>query len=323
MKLNQFFHKAVDLGIAADPRGKARIEKQFKKEKDRQKKVEGIELELFDEERTWNPFGDSRIINGTGDEEFTSIAVGIDVETPELLLIDHLRKNGQRIDGVLIHHPEGRALADLTKVMPMQVDMLMESGLFPNQVEGMIKSRMDRIGRSIHSDNLLREGRAAELLNIPAVCCHTITDNLAYRFMEKTICSKEFDDLGEIIKALLAIPEFKFYAKHGAAPFIASGSKVSRPGKIRPNEFTGGTNGPEEFFEAQARAGVGTVISMHITDKSLEEAKKNHVNVIQVCHMAADSLGVNLLLDHIEKIEPKLKVFELSGFVRVKRKMGK
>jgi hypothetical protein len=57
-----------------------------------------------------------------------------------------------------------------------------------------------------------------------------------------------------------------------------------------------------------------------MNDKSLEEAKKHHINVIQVCHMAAGTLGVNLLLDQIEKTEPKLKVFELSGFVRVKRK---
>jgi hypothetical protein len=320
MKLNQFFKKAVDLGIAADPRGKERIQKQFKKEKDRQKKLEGIERELFDEERTWNPFGDSRIINGTGEEEFTNIVVGIDMETSEFLLIDHLRRNGQRIDGALIHHPEGRALADLPLIMPMLVDMLAESGLHVNQVEGMLRPRVDRVYRSIHSDNLLRTERAAQLLKIPAVCCHTITDNLVYRFMEKHFCSKEFDELGDIIKALLTVPEFKFYAKHGVPPAIVSGGKTSRPGKVRPNEFTGGTNGPEEFFEAQARAGVGTILSMHINDKSLEEAKKHHINVIQCCHMAADSLGMNLLLDQIEKIEPKLKIFEISGFIRVKRR---
>ena len=282
--------------------------------------MEGIELELFDEERTWNPFGDSRIINGTGEEEFTSIAVGIDIETPELLLIDHLRKKGQRIDGVLIHHPEGRALADLPLIMPMLVEMLAESGLHVNQTEGMLRPRIDRVRRSIHSDNLLRVGRAAELLNVPAVCCHTITDNLVYRFMEKKFCSQQFDELGDIVKALYDVPEYKYYAVRGMPPFIASGGKSSRPGKVRPNEFTGGTNGPDEFFEAQARAGVGTILSMHMNDKSLEEAKKHHINVIQVCHMAADTLGVNLLLDQIEKLEPKLKVFELSGFVRVKRK---
>lgn len=319
MKLNQFFKKAVELGIAADPRGKEQIQKQFKKEKDRQKKLEGMELELIDEERTWNPFGDSRIINGTGDEEFTHIAVGIDIETPELLLLDHLRRGGKRIDGVLSHHPEGRALMDLPLMMPMLADMLAEHGLFINQMEGMLRPRIDKVRRSIHSDNVLRTVRAAEILGFPFACCHTITDNLVYRYMEKMICSKKFDDLGEIVDALLQIPEYKFYAKKGMPPIIVSGSRSSRPGKVSATEFTGGTNGPDEFFEAQARAGIGTILSMHMPEKSVEEVKKHHVNVIQCCHMAADTLGMNLLLDQIQKMEPKLKLLELSGFVRIER----
>ncbi len=88
------------------------------------KKLDAKEKEYFDAERTWNPYSDSRIINGNGTEEFTHLMVGIDIETPELLLIDRLREKGQRIDGALIHHPKGRALADLEKVMPMQIDLL-------------------------------------------------------------------------------------------------------------------------------------------------------------------------------------------------------
>jgi hypothetical protein len=245
--------------------------------------------------------------------------VGIDIETPEMLLLDRLRSKGDKIDGVLIHHPEGRALADLEKVMTLQIDLLAGVGVPVNHSEGLLRPRMDKIWRSIHADNLFRTERAAELLNIPAVCCHTITDNMVWSFMEKHICKKEYDDVGEILKAIGEIPEYKQYALKGNPPIIVSGGKSSRQGKVCATEFTGGTNGPEEFFEAKARAGVGTVLSMHVTEKSLEEAKKHHINIIQCSHMASDSLGVNLMLDVMQKTDPKMSFVEASGFVRVKR----
>src|SRR3989338_11600432 len=122
MKLKKLFQRAVELGIEADPRGKKEIEKMLKKNKDKQKKLEGKEKEWFDEERTWNPYSDSRILYGTGEEEVTRMMVGIDIETSEFLLADRLREKGEKIDCVLIHHPEGRALADLEKGMPAHID---------------------------------------------------------------------------------------------------------------------------------------------------------------------------------------------------------
>ncbi len=320
MKLQKFFETAVDLGIQYDPRSRAQIEKMLKKYKDKEKKLDDKEKRFFDAERTWNPYSDCRIINGDGSEEFTHVLVGIDIETPELLLVDRLREKGTKIDGVLIHHPEGRALADLEKVMSLQVDLLAGVGVPVNQSEAVLRPRMDKIWRSIHADNLFRVERAAELLDIPAVCCHTITDNMVWAFMEKHICKHEYDDMGEILNAITEIPEYTMYAKKGNPPIIANGSRGSRVGKLVATEFTGGTNGPEEFFEAKARAGVGTVLSMHVTEKSLEEAKKHHINIIQCSHMASDALGVNLMLDVMKQKDPKMTFIEASGFVRVERK---
>lgn len=320
MKLKKLFQRCVEIGIDADVRGKKKIDKMLMKETDRQKKLEGIEKELADSERTWNPYHDCRVINGSGEEEVTRLMIGIDIETQEILLADRLREKGEKIDAVLIHHPEGRALADLDKVMDLQVEVLGSHGVPVNHAEGQLRPRMDRIWRSIHADNLFRTERTAELLGVPAFCCHTITDNLVWKFIEKTICKKEFDDLGEIIEALLEIPEYKQYALKGNPPIIVSGSKGSRPGKIVATEFTGGTNGPEEQLIAQSHAGIGTILSMHVTEKTLEEAKKHHVNMIQCSHMASDAIGINLLLDILAKEEKRLDVLPISGFVRVKRK---
>lgn len=320
MKLNNLYKRTIEIGMDADVRGKKRLEKMLKKHADRFKKLEGKEKEMFDEERTWNPYSDSRIINGTGDEDIQRMMVGIDIETPEMLLADRLREKGEKIDCIMIHHPEGRGLADLDKVMPLQVDLLASLGVPVNHAEAQLRPRMDRIWRAIHADNLFRTERAAELLGIPAFTCHTVTDNLVWRFMEKEISAKPFEDLGEVINAIMEIPEYKYYAKKGNPPIIVNGSSSSRPGKIVASEFTGGTNGPEEFLEEQSRAGVGTILSMHVTEKTLEEAKKHHVNMIQCSHMASDALGINLLLDILSKEEKKLDVLPVSGFIRVKRK---
>jgi len=320
MKLQKLFSRLIEHGITADPRPKKEIERLLKKQKDRQKKLSSKEKELFDEERLWNPYADSRILYGKGDEEVKTVIVGIDVETQELMLVDHLRRNGKKIDAVMMHHPDARALADLEKVMPMQIDLLELVGVPVNRAEALMRPRMERIWRAIHSDNMFRAQRAAELLDITFFNCHTPSDNHAYQFIEKTICKKKFHDLGEIINALLDIPEYKLYAKKGNPPIIVNGSKSSRPGKVVATEFTGGTNGPEEFIEEQARAGTGTIITMHATEKSLEKAKEHHVNIVQCSHIASDNIGLNIILDKIAKEEKKLKVLEFSGFTRVKRK---
>jgi len=319
MKLEKLFRRSVELGIDADPRDKKYIQKLLKKHADRQKKLEGKEKDYFDEERTWNPYSDTRILYGTGQEDIRRLMVGIDIETPEILLADRLRGMGEKIDAILIHHPEGRALADLEKVMPLQADVYHAAGVPLNQTEHLLRPRMERIWRSIHADNILRTERTAELLDIPIFTCHTVTDNLVWRFIEKTICKKTFDDLGEIITALHGIQEYDYYARKGSPAFIVHGSGSSRPGKVVATEFTGGTNGPEELVEKQAAAGVGTILAMHFTEKEVEVGRAHHVNLIQCNHMASDALGINILLDALSKEEKKLDVLPVSGFIRVKR----
>ncbi len=319
MKLKTLFKRSVEIGMSADPRSRKDIEKQMKKHKDRGEKATGKDKEYFDHERSWNPYSDSRIINGTGEEEVQVLMVGIDIETPEFLLADRLREKGERIDAVLIHHPEGRALADLDKVMSLQIDILAQVGVPVNVSEAQLNPRISRIWRAIHPDNLFRGERAAELLGFPAFCCHTITDNLVWRLIEDEICTREFDDLTSIVNALNELPEYDYYSRKGNPPIIVSGSGSGRPGKVVATEFTGGTNGPEDFLEAQARAGVGTILTMHATEKTLEEAKKHHVNMIQCSHMASDAMGINLLLDELAKEEKKLRTVDVSGFIRVVR----
>ncbi len=320
MKLEKLFRAAIEAGVAADPRSKQQIRKAFKREEERYAKLTGREREHYDTDRTWNPYLDSRILHGTGQEEVKVLMVGIDIETPEILLAHEWRRQGKRLDALMAHHPEGRALADLEKVVPLQIDLLKRCGVPETQAEGMLRPRMEKIWRSIHADNLFRTERVAEIFSFPFFGIHTPADNMAWQFVERAICKRQFDRLGDVLEAITDIPEYELYAKKGNPPILVNGSKESRTGKIYATEFTGGTNGPEELMKLQAQAGVGTVLSMHVTEKTLEVAKEHHVNVIQCSHMASDTLGMNLVLDVLQGKEPKLQTMDVSGFVRVRRK---
>src|SRR4029078_2273080 len=100
-------------------------------------------------------------------------------------------------------------------------------------------------------------------------------------------------------------------------PEIVSGSPKSRTGKVAIF-FTGGTNPSKEVYVELAKAGVGTLVDMHIPEDGLKELKKLHVNVINAGHMASDSIGANLFFDVLEK--KGVEVIPVSGFIRVKRK---
>ncbi|HEX9136710.1 MAG TPA: NGG1p interacting factor NIF3, partial [Nitrospirota bacterium] len=95
------------------------------------------------------------------------------------------------------------------------------------------------------------------------------------------------------------------------------GSDDQRTGKIFV-DMTGGTSGSKETIERLSQSGVGTIVGMHMSEDHRKEAEKHHLHVVIAGHISSDSLGLNLLLDAIEKRTP-LQVIECSGFRRVKR----
>jgi putative NIF3 family GTP cyclohydrolase 1 type 2 len=67
-----------------------------------------------------------------------------------------------------------------------------------------------------------------------------------------------------------------------------------------------------------SEAGVGTIIGMHFSEEHRKEAEENLINLVVAGHMSSDSIGLNILLDEIEK--KVLTINSFSGFIRVKRK---
>ncbi len=321
MKLQKFYELAVQKGISADPRPKVDVDRVLAYEKKAFEKMEKSEREFFDSERLRNPYSDTRILFGSPNTEIKKIAVGIDLDATELLLVHELNRAKKKIDLALSHHPEGIALAHLDGVMKLQEDLYAEAGVPINVVEKLMDKEVQRVVRGLHPINHQKNIDIARALDIPYACTHTPADNLAYRFVEKLMAIKKPRTIGEVIDALLTIPEFKKSAKNGVAPLAFVGNKNSRAGKVVVTGFTGGTSGSSEVYESMKHAGVGTEIAMHMKPEAQKEAEKHHINVVIAGHIASDSLGMNLLLDAIQKEgKSKFEIVELGGFMRVLRK---
>ena len=128
---------------------------------------------------------------------------------------------------------------------------------------------------------------------------------------------KKPETVSEVVELLKTVPEYKEAVKNNAGPVIFAGSPENRAGKIVAYDITGGTNGAKELYPELVKAGVGTVIGMHMKDESREEAIKNHLNVVIAGHISSDSIGMNLFLDRLE--EKGIKIIPISGLIRVKR----
>jgi putative NIF3 family GTP cyclohydrolase 1 type 2 len=317
MKLDEIYKLFVKKGIESDPRDKKEIDKKLKKLKEKYNKLNKKKKDEFDKEKLVNPYADTRILYGDPKTGVKSILVGIDMETPELLLADRLNEKGEKIDLVMAHHPEGKAFANLDEVMHVQADVMHKYGVPINIAEGVLAGRVSEVSRSIAPINHNRPVDAARLLKIPFMCAHTVGDNMVYNFLEKLMQKKRPETVGEVVDILKEIPEYKEAIKIGAGPRLFTGSPEKRAGKVAVTGMTGGTGGSHEEIKKMAQAGVGTIIAMHTSEKHKKEAEKYHINVVVAGHIASDSLGMNLLLDEIEK--KGIKVIPASGLIRIKR----
>ena len=233
--------------------------------------------------------------------EVDSLMAGIDINASEVLLADRLNQKGESIDLLLTHHPEGASLASLHEVMDMQADVWAKYGVPINIAEGVMRDRITEVQRRFSPVNHAQAVDAARLLGFAFMGTHTITDNLIHTFMELLFDKAKPETVGEVLEILNNEPEYKEATKGKAGPMLFAGSEKNRAGKVAPIEFTGGTEPSHIIYEKLAAAGVGTVIGMHAGEEHRKEAIKYHVNLVIAGHMSSDSLGMNLLLDAIEK----------------------
>ena len=317
MKLRDIYQKAVEAGITNDLRGRDFVLRELERRKKDFDNLGQDEKEFFDKESLKNPYADSRMLFGNGDEEISSILVGIDIDVGEILLADNLRSKGRKIDLLLSHHPSGSAFVNLYSVMQMQADILNTFGVPINIAEGLLDGRIKEVERKLLPANHTRAVDAAKLLGIPFMCMHTAADNMVAFYLQRLFDEKKPFLISDVLDILKNIPEYRAAAAYGAGPKIVLGPKNRKAGKIFV-DMTGGTEGAKNIFESLTNSGVNTIVGMHISEEHRKEAEKSHMNVVIAGHISSDTLGLNLLIDEISS-GGSLEFIECSGFRRFSR----
>lgn len=290
MRLGDFYNQVIRLGKERDPRSRTRI----------------------------SSYPDTAILYGSPDKEIKKIMVGIDIEAAELLLADRLRQR-QGLDLVIAHHPEGRAYASLHQVMQLQVDLLQHAGISRNVAQQLLDERMLEVERRVLPQNHTRPVDAARLLDLAFMCVHTPADNHVWHYMQDLMEKEKPRNVEDIIGILMNIKEYQTASEIYAGPRIILGSPKAKAGKVMV-EMTGGTEGSRQVFDKLYKKGIRTLLCMHLSEEHFKKVKDTSLNVIIAGHISSDNLGLNLLLDRIEKQGDELfETVNSSGFARIRR----
>ncbi|EKD79271.1 MAG: hypothetical protein ACD_41C00122G0007 [uncultured bacterium] len=316
MTVQSIYDLGLKMAIASDPRGKTVVRDELRRYKESYEKMSGEEKKYFDKEYFKNPYSDSRILNNPKpNQPIKRMFAGIDADEDELLLADRLGN----IDLVMSHHPHGIALADLPEVMNVQVEIMHQAGVPVHVAENLLHTRMAEVNRGVLPINDHKTVDVARLLNMAYMSTHTFTDNMVASFFGDLIKKhqKKLYYVSDVLDLLMTIPEYQVAKQQKSGPCLYTGSPKRRCGRIVCTEMTGGTNGAKEMFAQLSHAGVGTVIGMHMKEDHRKVAEEHHLNVVIAGHISSDSIGMNLLLDAIEK--KGVAVIPVGGLIRVKR----
>ncbi len=318
MKLERFYKKAVEIGIANDLRGPEEIKRILDDEAEKAKDLKDEDRKFQDKDRLFNPFADTRVLCGDLGTEVRKVMVGIDIDTAELLLARALNEApGPKIDLVAGHHPMGSAQVQLFDVMKLQAKLLALYGVTISVAEQLMERRIGEIERRLLPINATREVDAARLLGLPLMCIHTAADNCVTNHLAKLFEREKPARLKDVLKLLRAIPEYEKAAVLQMPPKIVAGTENGSCGKIFV-DMTGGTEGAKDIYDKLAGGGVSTLVGMHMSEEHLANAKKANLNVVIAGHISSDVLGLNLLFDELEK-EERFEFVGLSGFERIRR----
>lgn len=316
LTVKQVFALGLKLGMAADPRGQKGVAEYLAQTKKEFDNLKPKDRAYFDQERLTNPYSDSRIHVDDNKTQVKRVISGIDIGGDEILLASQLAERGKKIDLVIAHHPLGLGYAGLHDVMDMVVEIYVKAGVPVHVAEKIMEERIQEVGRGVHPVNHYRVVDLAKLLKVNFMNTHTFADNLVEKYLVEYLAKKKPRVLGDIVDALLEIPEYQEGKRQGAGPMIFAGNPKHRVGKYLV-EMTGGTEPGAKVYKELSNYGISTIVGMHMKDESRKSANESNMNVVVAGHISSDSLGMNLFLDELEK--KGVEVIPCGGLIRVSR----
>lgn len=226
-------------------------------------------------------------------ENIRRILAGIDMETAEIIL-------GKRLgyDLVLSHHPvTGPMQANFYKASDYLGELLERAGAPANAAQRSSEWLTKLQEGKNHPVNYGKSADTARLLNMPYMGIHNIADALGGKllqaFLDERLADNPCATLKDLCDILMEVPE---YQKGLTRPEIVVGREDDLCGRVFVI-FGGGPFSGKEYF----RAGVGTMICMHMPDEYRQRyEQEGRGNVIVCDHMASDSIGMNAILHKLE-----------------------
>ena len=253
------------------------------------------------------PYDTDIIVEG---KNIKKILIGIDMETPELLLAKELG-----YDCVISHHPKSDScVVDFSKVMDVQIDRMVKAGIPINKAQKALRKKQASVNLSGHASNYDRVSSAARLMNMPYLNIHIpadfITEKIVQNRLNKAFKDEKKTKLKDIIHNLNS---WHYYKEKVAKPVIRVGSSEDYAGRIEVL-MAGGTNGGVDVYKSYFEAGAGTIVAMHVPeDVKNAVIEQNIGNIIIAPHMPSDSIG---LLEIVKAWRKKgIDVTCMSGIV--------
>ena len=234
-------------------------------------------------------------------ENITRVLAGIDMGTAELMMAKQLG-----YDCVVRHHNLVPKLGHLGELVTEDhFQKMVKCGVPVNVAQKVMEHRRQEIEMLFHDKNFAAAGQAAKLLNMPFLGLHTPADLLGERAVEQKLAEvyiqNERPTVGDLLDAVMTFREFA-QAPDGQRPAIWVGAADSYAGKVSV-EFAGGLSAELDECKAFIDAGIGTFVCMAMDEPLVKALREdNRCNVIVCGHMAADSIGMNMILDAWERI---------------------
>ncbi len=223
------------------------------------------------------------------------VLVSIDVSVSELLLARELD-----CDAVIAHHPAG-GTAELEgyKVFLRHIDQMREAGVPDYVAKEAVKSKFRMLEIQHHPDNYDQTPSAAKKLGMPLVSIHSPCDEIGRRMILQSIKGLDADaTVRELVSRIGRFPEFRM-AKSRIE--IRLGSARNKAGKVVISHASY-TNGGYDIAKAYFQNGTDTLSYIHVSEADLAKLTSDSLsNLIVLGHIASDWLGINRLLQELDK----------------------
>ncbi len=220
-------------------------------------------------------------------------------------------------DLILTHHPIGRTAAGLPDMLLQQGDNMSSYGVDPSAVRSALEISREKLRRELSGSNFFREEQMAKLVGMRVCTIHTLADNAMVRVLSRKLAPISAGTLGDALRVLLEIFEYREAESRGNGPFIALGELASPLGRIALSEFIGGQESDPSMIRALAHSGINTILCPHFSEEYFAMAKEMGLNLIYCGHLASDSIGMNALLDALLEKDPSIGVLSYGGLIRM------